>query len=55
MWDDPIVAEIRMVRDKYSSRCGHDLKELERTSGRTYVSYPPRLTEPVARGDRRPP
>ena len=46
---DPIVAEVRAVRDKHAARFGYDLKEIFRdiqarqeASGRRYVKYPPR-------------
>lgn len=49
MNNDPIVAEIRRVRNELLSKCNDDLgtlfrylKERERTSGKRYVSYPPR-------------
>jgi len=49
MWEDPIVAEIRRIREEYAARFNYDLdaiyqdlKEQERKSGRKFVSYPPR-------------
>jgi len=55
MWEDPIVKEVRKVREEHSARFGHDLlriyrelKERERLSGRKYVSYPRRRPEPFA-------
>lgn len=43
MWNDPIVAEVRAVRDAHarlhrydSDRIFHDLKEQESRSGRKY-------------------
>ena len=43
---DPIVAEVRRIRDEHAAKFGYDpkaiftdIKELERRSGRTYVSY----------------
>lgn len=49
---DPIVDEVRRIRDVLAARFNYDLeaiyrhiKERERTSGRTYVSYPPRRVE----------
>jgi hypothetical protein len=49
MTDDPIVAEVRRVREAHAARFNHDLdaiyqdiKRMERESGRTYVSFPPR-------------
>lgn len=54
MWEDPIVKEVRRIREEHSARFGHDLqriyrelKEREKASGRRYVSYPPRTVEPV--------
>lgn len=46
---DPIVAEVRAVRDKHASKFGHDLNKIFRdikarqdASGRKFVKYPPR-------------
>ena len=46
---DPIVAEVRAVRDQLAAQCGYDLKEIFRqvrkqqaSSGRQYVRYPAR-------------
>jgi hypothetical protein len=51
--NDPIVYEVRRVRDDYASRFNYDLdaifrdiKEQEKKSGRTFVSFPPRKAEP---------
>jgi hypothetical protein len=59
MWEDPIVKEVRKIREDHSARFGHDLrkiyrelKEREKESGRKYVSYPPRYSKPVAAGHR---
>jgi len=45
---DPIVEEVRKVRDEHAARFNYDLKaiyrdlkELERTSGRCYVKFEP--------------
>jgi hypothetical protein len=45
---DPIVEEVRKVRDEYAARFKYDLKaiyrdlkELERTSERCYVKFEP--------------
>ena len=48
MKDDPIVAEVRAIRDELAAQCGYDLKEIFRqlrrqqatSSGRKYVRYP---------------
>ena len=49
MRDDPIVAEVRAIRDKLAAECGYDVGEIFRRirqrqaeSGLDYVSYPPR-------------
>ena len=59
MWEDPIVKEVRRIREEHSARFGYDLqkiyrelKEREKSSGRKYVSYPPRQSKPVAVGQK---
>ena len=49
MQDDPIVEEVRKVREVYAAKFNYDveaifqdLKRQERESGRTFVSFPPR-------------
>ena len=49
MKDDPIVAEVRAIRDELAAQFGFDLKEvfrqlrqLQASSGRKYVRYPAR-------------
>jgi len=56
MWEDPIVAEIRRIREEHAARYNYDLraicedlKEQERKSGRQFVSYPPRRIPPEQR------
>ena len=51
--NDPIVDEVRRVRDEHAARFNYDLdaifrdiKDQEKTSGRTFVSYPPRRVQP---------
>ena len=46
---DPIIAEVRAIRDQHSARFGYDVKAIFRdiqakqeASGRQYVSYPAR-------------
>jgi hypothetical protein len=46
---DPIVAEIRAVREEHAARFGYDVQAIfddirarEKASGRTYVQYPAR-------------
>lgn len=51
MWEDPIVAEVRRIREEISARFNHDpeayfrhLREMDeqaRADGRTVVSVPP--------------
>jgi hypothetical protein len=50
--NDPIVDEVRCVRDAHATMFNYDLdaifkdiKEQEKNSGLTFVSYPPRRTE----------
>jgi hypothetical protein len=50
--NDPIVDEIRKIRDIHAARFNYDLdaiyrdiKEQENKSGRTYVYFPPRKVE----------
>lgn len=45
--NDPIVSEVRAVRDKHAAQFGYDLKEIfrdikkkQKSSGRKYVQYP---------------
>ena len=49
MWLDPIVEEIRQLRQSYAARFNHDLKaicrdlrERQKRGGRKVVSLPPR-------------
>lgn len=46
---DPIVAEVRAIRDKHAAQFGYDVKEIfknirsqQKSSGREYVRYPAR-------------
>lgn len=46
---DPIVSEVRAVRDEHAARFGYDLKEIfrdiqaqQQSSDRKYVRYPSR-------------
>ena len=50
---DPIIAELRAVRDQHAARFGYDVKAIFRdiqarqeASGRKYVRYPARRTSP---------
>jgi hypothetical protein len=56
MRNDPIVAEVRKVREQHASQFNfdlqaiyRDLKEQEKRSGRTFVSYPARPVVPPAK------
>ena len=51
--NDPIVDEVRRVRDAHAAMFNYDLdaifqdiKEQEKNSGLKFISYPPRRTEP---------
>src|SRR5208282_1651121 len=51
--NDPIVDEVRRVRDAHAAMFNydldaifHDIKDQEKKSGLKFVSYPPRRTEP---------
>lgn len=54
-WKDPIVEEIRKIRDEHAARFNYDLdaifediKRSERESGRTFASPPPAPRKPVS-------
>ena len=49
MWEDPIVAEVRKIRDDYAAQVSYDLqalcralKEREQRDPRPKVSFPPK-------------
>jgi hypothetical protein len=51
MWEDPIVREVRAVREAHAAQFDYDLqaiyvalKQEEARSTRTYVTLPPRRT-----------
>ena len=55
MKDDPIVREVRRIRQEHAARfkynvdlIAEDLKAQERASSRRYISLPPRRTEKPA-------
>ena len=57
MFEDPIVEELRRVRDAHAARFNYDIEAIaedirrsERESGRTYVNYPPRLLKKPSTG-----
>ena len=52
VWEDPIVAEVRQVRETYAATFDYDLQALfqdikaqEAQSDRIFVSYPARTVE----------
>jgi hypothetical protein len=54
MWEDPIVAEVRQVREAHAayfnndlSAIYRDLKQQEQNSQRRFVSYPARRMPPA--------
>jgi len=54
MWQDPIVAEVRQVREGYAAQFNFDLKaiykalkEQEKQSDRKRVSFSPKRIPPV--------
>lgn len=56
LWTDPIVDEVRQAREHYTAAFDgdlqtlfQDLREQEKCSNRTFVSYPPRLISPAER------
>lgn len=57
-WSDPIVDEVRRVRDAYAARFNYDLraifrdlKEKEKRSGRKVVSYAENARPQKSEGD----
>jgi hypothetical protein len=49
MWKDPIVEEVRKIRQQHAKRFNYDLRaivddlrKLQEQSGRTYVRFEPR-------------
>jgi hypothetical protein len=49
MWKDPIVEEVRNIRDAHAAQYNYDLKAIyqalkqeEAASGRTFVKLPPK-------------
>jgi hypothetical protein len=54
MWNDPIVEEIRKIREEHAARFDYDpvaifedLKRLEQKSGREAVKLKPRLVKEI--------
>ena len=59
MWEDPVVAETRALREEYASQFDHDADAIfqdilrrQRVSGRKLVSFPAR--KPIPAQDPRP-
>lgn len=55
MWEDPVVEEVRKVRDAHAAQFDYDLraiylalKQEEAQSGRRYVKFPPKRVEEPA-------
>ncbi len=49
MWNDPIVEEVRKVREAHTKKFGYnlhaivaDLKEQQKASGKEFVTLPPK-------------
>ena len=49
MWQDPIVEEVRRLRDQYASELGYDISRIfqdiqkrQAQAGKKTVSFPPR-------------
>jgi hypothetical protein len=58
MWRDPIVEEVRAIRDAYAKKFNHDieaiyrnLKEQESKSDREFISLPPKRIKPIEKKD----
>ncbi len=54
-YDDPIVAEVRAIRERLAAKHGNTvegifryIQKVQRSSGRTYVRYPANRIEPRA-------
>ncbi len=52
MWRDPIVEEVRKIRETHARKFNYDLhaifrdiKEREKTSGRKFIAFPPKRAE----------
>ena len=57
-WTDPIVAEVRKVRDAHAAKFNYDLRAIyedlkgkEAASGRKYVRYEPRRVATIPKTD----
>ena len=54
MRNDPIVAEVRAIRDELAAQCGYEIKEIfqklreqQAKSGLKYIRYPARPGTPT--------
>ena len=54
MWKEPIVEEVRKIRDVHARKFNYDLqaifedlKKQEKASGKQFVSFPSKRVEPV--------
>ena len=61
-YDDPIVAEVRAVRERLAAKHGNTvegifrhIRKVQESSGLSYVSYPPTRIEPERQEARRVP
>ena len=55
MWEDPIVAEIRKIRDEHAAKFNYDIaaicadyRRMQKESGHQYVTFGPRRVKPSA-------
>ena len=60
MWEDPIVAEVRKLREAHAAQFNYDLtaiyrdlKQQEKASGQVFVSFPPRQARPIRKLSKR--
>ncbi len=52
MWQDPIVEEVRKLRDQYAGQLDYDIRRIfqdiqERQTGKKTVSFPPRTPNKI--------
>ncbi len=59
MWEDPIVTEVRKVREQQAAQFNYDLqaiyaalKAAEQKSHRRKVTFPPKRLTPANRGEK---
>lgn len=58
MWKDPVVEEVRRIRERHAKKYSYDLdaickalREDQRKSGRKVVSLPPKKPQPWAKAE----